>query len=331
MPTPTPTEILYGVAAIVLVTILFKIFKCFWGTLIVIGEGNVCVVERLGKFNRILQPGMHLTLPFVESCRTVKWTHTVEDTFAKRSRQEIIHTHLITTQEILYDFPEIKVSTKDRLTVELNGILFFKIVDPVKAVYSITDLYQAIEQLCVTSVRDIISSMTLDDAIKGKLVTQESVLKEFGSAAESWGVKITRFDIQSLTPNQEVLAGIEKLARVQREAQAQLETDTVKNKIAVQKAETEMLLKQREAETEALIKRKQAESVAFEIESRANAEKIRLEKILSVNGITQDFLIQSEYTKAWQAITQMNNNNKVIIIPMESAKFFGASSLNNLD
>lgn len=313
-------------SAAIALSLIVKIYN----TLLVVREGYVCVIERFGRYNRLLTPGYHVLIPFVENCKVVTWTHTVEDTFAQVNRQETLQTHLISTQEILYDFPQIKVVTKDRLIVELNGFLFFKIVDPMKAVYSINDLYQAIEQLCVTSVRDVISSMTLDDAIEGKLIIQANIFKDFKTCADSWGVKVTKFDIQSLTPSRDVLHSIEMMAKSRRETQAKLETETVKNKIALAKIETETLLKKKEAETQEFIKRQQAETVAFEIESRANAEKIRLEKMLSIKGIDQQYLIQLEYTKAWEQLTRMSGGNKVMIIPMESAKFFGSSNLDSL-
>lgn len=295
----------------------------------VISEGQCTLVERFGKYDRTLDPGVHLILPLVERCKTVHWVRTVEDTFQKVTRQETIHTHLISKQEMLYDFPAINVVTKDRLIVEINGLLFFRIIDPVKAVYTVTDLYQAVEQLCNTYIRDIISQMPLEETMEGKVAIQNGMMNEFQAVSKSWGIIITRFDIQSILPSKDILKSIERLATAQREAQAKLETNITQTKIDVQKVETQALLKKKTADAESYVMRQQAETVAFEISSRAEAERTRIENLLRIEGIDQQYLVQLEYSKAWQSITQMKEQN-TIIIPMESAKFFGSSELGSL-
>ncbi|KAG2381548.1 hypothetical protein C9374_005932 [Naegleria lovaniensis] len=319
----------------ILILVLIYLFN---KSIIQVRTNEVVCVERLGQFSRTLNAGLHFILPFVEEVKWVRWVHTVENSFSHKTELKVEEMYRIPTQEILFDFPTLNVTTKDRIAADVNGIMFFRIQNPYKAVYEISDLYQSIEQLIYTSLRDAISKITLDEAIEGKSKIKDSISEDFKSLEESWGVKLTKFDIQSIEAPSSIAKSIEKLVAAQREAQAELEKTRSLQQAKLLKIQTEQEIellacdtankkKLNDSQTETEIAKQKAESESMAIRLKAESEALYLSKILSVHGIDQSYLIQKEYTKAVEHLSQ--SGNKVIVIPMESAKYFGmASTLN---
>ena len=323
--------IIYSLLALILLYLLNHSF-------LQVRTNEIVCVERLGQFSRTLKAGLHFIVPFVEQVKWVRWVHTVENPFSHKTELKVEEMYRIPTQEILFDFPTLNVTTKDRIAADVNGIMFFRIQNPVKAVYEICDLYQSIEQLIYTSLRDAISKITLDEAIEGKSKIKDSIAEDFKSLEESWGVKLTKFDIQSIEAPSSIAKSIEKLVAAQREAQAELEKTRSLQQAKLLKIQTEQEIellacdtankkKLNDAQTETEIAKQKAESESLAIRMKAESEALYLSKILSVKGIDQSYLIQKEYTQAVRHLSQ--SSNKVIVIPMESAKYFGMTSTWN--
>ena len=308
--------------------------------IIVVRTNEVVLVERFGVYLKALQPGFHFLLPFADTLKEVNWEHNIEDPETHVTRLESLRTSRIPTHETMFDFPTFRLTTKDRITARVNGIMFFKITDPYKAAYEISDLYQAVEQLIYTSMRDAISKTTLDEAVEGKTKIRNSIYQDLEPLEGSWGVRFTKFDIQSIEAPDHVTSSIEKLAESQRQAQAELEKtralqEAKKLKIQTEQEiellqnETKNKIKTIEAQTQLEIAKINAESEMIATQKKAQAEAYFLEKILSIKGVTEQYLIQKEHTNAIQHLSK--GNNKVIVIPMESAKYFGLTSVNNLE
>ncbi|EFC39495.1 predicted protein [Naegleria gruberi] len=317
----------------------FIVLRIILNCIITVSTNEVVLVEYLGKYSRTLTSGFHILLPFVESVKEVTWIRTIEDTLTRRTKLSTVRTGRISTSEVMFDFPALDVSTKDRIIAKVNGIMFFKIVNPYKAVYEISDLYQSMEQLVYTSMRDAISKITLDEAIEGKSTIKASIHEDFKGLENSWGVKLTKFDIQSIEAPESIQKSIEKLVSAQREAQAELEKTRALQEAKKLKIQTEQEIQLlecdaknkrniMEANTEAQVLKAKAESEAMNIEKMAKAEAIYLEKILSVKGISQEYLLQKEYTKSIEHLAK--SGNRTFIIPFESAKYFGMNNVSSL-
>ena len=209
----------YCVALVVLVLLLCILAS----STIVVNTNEVMLIERLGQYTRTLTPGLYFINPFIDHAKHVEWKHIIEDRYGRSTRIESKILSRIPTNEIIYDIPGVEVITRDRLTANVNGVMFYKITDTYKAVYNISDLYQSMEQLCYTVLHECSGTMELAQLLDNKPTIGKAVRAAFENAEENWGVKVTRFEIQSLRPSEEIVKLTEKLSRTQREATAELE------------------------------------------------------------------------------------------------------------
>jgi len=342
---------------ILLAFICFVVVILIWRTVFcVVESGTQIVLERLGNFNRVLSPGLHCIPPFLYSKKSVYWTRTEETRTGTTSRvsKKTYHLSAIPIVEQVHDLPEFRSSTKDRIDVFVNGLIFYKIVDAKKAVYNINDLYGAIESLVETAIRDFTSKESLEEVFvkRDKLMAQ--VLSCFTECEDNWGVKIIRFDVQEINCSNEVRKATEAAVMKKREAEAQLTMAEARKQtqlLEVQahnevkesklKAEWELELKQAEKERKLneinnqiamektqmemkLLQMKETQK-AQSILSQAEAEADSIRKLLSVTGITPEYLRHRNQLQAWS--TMASNPNNKIVLPYNSVQLLGAQSL----
>src|SRR5687767_2859253 len=155
------------------------------------------VVERLGKYYDTLGAGLHILWPFLD---TVRYKHSLK--------------------EIALDVPEQICITKDNVQVGVDGVLYFKILNPERASYGISDYSWAIQQLAQTNLRSEIGKIDLDRTFEERTNINREVVAEVDKASESWGVKVLRYEIKNITPPHDVLAAMEKQMRAEREKRA---------------------------------------------------------------------------------------------------------------
>ena len=163
----------------------------------VVPQQNAWVVERLGKFDRTLQAGFHILIPFLE---TVRYKHTLK--------------------EVALDVPEQVCITRDNVQVAVDGVLYIKIMNPERASYGISDYNYAISQLAQTNLRSEIGKIDLDRTFEERTNINSMVVTEVDKASEAWGVKVLRYEIKNITPPKDVLAAMEKQMRAEREKRA---------------------------------------------------------------------------------------------------------------
>jgi len=208
--------IILGLIAIFVIVLAALGFK-------IVQQSETMVIERLGRYNRTLPSGINIIWPIFDRPREIIWRFVKQD--INLSGKSIITNRPITKldlRETVYEFPKQNVITKDNVGTEINAIIYFQIVDPVKAVYEISNLPDAIEKLTQTTLRNVIGEMDLDqtltsrDTINGKLRT---VLDDAG---HKWGVKVNRVELQDINPPQEIRAAMEKQMRAERDKRAKV-------------------------------------------------------------------------------------------------------------
>src|SRR5438552_5621568 len=155
---------LYGMGIFFAVLFVFFIILLSKSVYLV-QQAEVMIIERLGQFDRIIGPGLHIVVPFVEQPRQIMWTFARSEGHGKRYYSVTEVLDRIDLREAMYDFPKQNVITKDNVTMEINAILYYQITDPKAAVYEVNDLPQAIEKYTQTRLRDIIGSMDLDETL----------------------------------------------------------------------------------------------------------------------------------------------------------------------
>jgi len=229
----------------------------------VVPQQQAWVVERLGKYNETLGAGLHILWPFLD---TVRYKHSLK--------------------EIALDVPEQVCITKDNVQVAVDGVLYFKILNPERASYGISDYSWAIQQLAQTNLRSEIGKIDLDRTFEERTNINSQVVQEVDKASESWGVKVLRYEIKNITPPKDVLAAMEKQMRAEREKRAVILQSEGERDAAINSAEghKQQVIKNSEAARQRQINEAEGQAQALLAVATATAEGIR--KVAEATTIT---------------------------------------------
>ena len=179
--------LIFAVIAVIFITQTFKI----------VPQQNAWVVERLGKYDRTLTPGLKFVLPFIEK---VAYKHSLK--------------------EVPLDVPSQVCITRDNTQLQVDGIIYFQVTDPMRASYGSSNYLVAITQLAQTLLRSVIGKMELDKTFEERDTINASVVNALDEAAANWGVKVLRYEIKDLTPPAEILRSMQAQITAEREKRA---------------------------------------------------------------------------------------------------------------
>lgn len=268
----------------------------------VVSQSDIYVIERLGKYNKVLSGGLNFIIPIVDSVRNI-----------------------LTTREQMVDIPKQSVITKDNVNISIDGIVFYKIDSAQDATYNVVDFRSSISNLAMTTLRSEIGSMELDATLSNRDSLNRDLQHALGEAAINWGVKITRVEISDISVPKE----IQKAMNMQMEAE--------REKRAIQtRAEAQKEAQIREAEAF-----KQSEILKAEaIERMADAKKYEQEKVAqgqqnameSINEAMQrnqkaaEFLLAKDRIAAFKAMAESSSTDKMIL-PYDVAQMVGSMSV----
>ncbi len=298
---------------------VFVIFMIAKGVRI-IQQSEAMVIERFGKYRTTLMAGFNIIIPVFDKPREIifRYTRDLPDgnkyvQFSKKERIDL--------RESVYDFPKQNVITKDNVMTEINALLYFQVMDPVKAMYEIENLPMAIEKLTQTTLRNVIGELDLDecltsrDTINGKL---RAILDE---ASHKWGVKVNRVELQDINPPRDIREAMEKQMRAERDRRAQIIDAEGSKRAAILQAEGVQQKQINEAEGQKQAQILEAEGDAQARIRRAEGESaaIRMvsEAIKGTNADPANYLIAMRYLETLEAMTS-GKDNKVVYIPFEA-------------
>lgn len=205
---------------------------------IIVQQAEVVIVERLGKYAKTLESGLNFIVPIIEAPRGVAWkiTHKGLD---GGSYSYIKEKTKIDLRESVYDFPRQTVITKDNVSISINALLYFQIVDAKSAVYEIQNLPEAIEKLTQTTLRNLVGQLDLDETLVSRDKINVELRSILDEATNKWGVKVNRVELQDIIPPQDIQSAMEKQMKAERDRRAAiLEAEGLK-KSAILKAEGE--------------------------------------------------------------------------------------------
>lgn len=246
---------------------------------IIVQQAEVVIVERLGKFDRVLQSGFNFIIPVLEAPRAIDWKVTQKG-FDGSTYSIIQKRTKIDLREAVYDFPRQNVITKDNVSISINALLYFQIVDPKSAVYEIQNLPDAIEKLTQTNLRNLVGQLDLDESLVSRDKINHELRAILDEATNKWGVKVNRVELQDIIPPADIQSAMEKQMKAERDRRAAiLEAEGLK-KSAVLKAEgeKEAAINRAEGEKQANILR--AEGVAQARILEADGEKKLFKELL---------------------------------------------------
>ena len=268
----------------------------------VVPQQHAWVVERLGRFYAVLEPGLNFVIPFVDR---VAFRHDL--------------------REIPLDVPSQICITKDNTQLQVDGILYFQVTDPKLASYGSSNYIIAITQLAQTTLRSIIGRMELDKTFEEREQINANVVAALDEAALNWGVKVLRYEIKDLTPPAEILRAMQAQITAEREKRAVIATSEGKKQEQINLAEgaREAAIAQSQGERQAEINNAQGQAAAILAIAEANAKAIRqvAEAIEAPGGMQSvNFKIAEQYVAAFGNLAIKSNT---MILPTNAADVAG--------
>ena len=287
--------------------------------IVIVQQAEVVVIERLGKFDRVLQSGFNFIIPVLEAPRAIDWKAT------KKGFDGVTYSYVekrtrIDLREAVYDFPRQNVITKDNVSISINALLYFQIMDPKSAVYEIQNLPEAIEKLTQTNLRNLVGQLDLDESLVSRDKINQELRAILDEATNKWGVKVNRVELQDIIPPSDIQSAMEKQMKAERDRRAAiLEAEGLK-KSAVLKAEgeKEAAINRAEGDKQANILR--AEGIAQARILEADGEKEAIQRIINAladKGQPDKYLIAMKYLETMKTITS-GKDNKVVYMPYEA-------------
>jgi regulator of protease activity HflC (stomatin/prohibitin superfamily) len=278
----------------------------------IVPQQNAWVVERLGKFHSALEPGMNIIVPFIDR---VAYKHSLK--------------------EVPLDIPEQICITKDNTQLSVDGIIYFQVVDPKLASYGSSNYIQAITQLAQTALRSVVGKMELDKTFESRDDINHIIVQVLDEAGRTWGIKVLRYEIKSLTPPESILRSMQAQITAEREKRAVIATSEGKRQqeINVADGQRQAAILESEGQKQAQINKAAGEAQAIELVANANANAVRVvaTAIEAPGGMSAANLkIAEKYVEAFQNLARTNNT---LIIPSNLSDIAGlvASAMTVLD
>ena len=289
----------------------------------IVKQSESMIIERLGKYSSTLEAGINVIIPIIDKPRTVQWRYAVEDgqgrryvTYKTRERIDL--------RETVFDFPKQSVITKDNVVTEINALIYFQIVDPVKSVYEINNLPNAIEKLTQTTLRNVIGELELDDCLASRDTINNKLRIILDDATNKWGVKVNRVELQDINPPQDIKEAMEKQMRAERNRRAQIIEAEGTKKATVLHAEgqKEAAINEAEGHKQAKILYAEGEATARIKVAEAEAQAIQkiAEAVVETKADPAQYLIAIKYIDTLEQILREGGaGQKTVFMPYEAS------------
>src|SRR5437762_2760286 len=241
--------IFLGLVAFFGLIVLGKAFK-------IVGQAEVLVVERLGRFHRVARSGLNILIPFLEQPRAINVRYAEADVGGVKRIAARTTTRIDLREQVL-NFPSQPVITKDNVTIDIDAVLYYRVADPQKATYSIQNLPYALETLTRTTLRNIVGDIELDQTLASRDMINKRMRDVIEEAAVSWGVDVTRVELQAIEPPRDIQQSMELQMRAERERRAAVTNAEAGKRAAILESEgqRDAQLRKTGGEKEAAIRR----------------------------------------------------------------------------
>ncbi|MBK4734555.1 SPFH domain-containing protein [Noviherbaspirillum pedocola] len=283
--------------------IIFILAVVFIGkTIQVVPQQHAWVVERLGKYHAILGPGLNIVVPFID---------------------RIAYKHLL--KEIPLDVPPQVCITKDNTQLQVDGILYFQVTDPMRASYGSSNYVAAITQLAQTTLRSVIGRMELDKTFEERDHINTAIVNAIDESATNWGVKVLRYEIKDLTPPKEILHAMQAQITAEREKRALIAASEGRRQeqINIAAGEREAAIAKSEGEKQAAINRAQGQAAAIIAIAQATADALRqtASAIREPGGADAvNLKVAEQYVNAFANLAKTNNS---LVVPADVSNLSG--------
>lgn len=282
----------------VAIAVVYTILKCIR----IVPQKQAFIVERLGKYYKTLDAGLHLLWPIVDN---VAYKHTLK--------------------EQAIDVPPQQCITRDNITVEVDGILYLQVMDPAKASYGIGNYLFATTQLAQTTMRSEMGKLELDKSFEERTLVNCQIVEAVDKASDPWGIKVTRYEIKNITPPQTIRDAMEKQMRAEREKRALIAESEGDRQAKINRAEGDKQEAIAKSEGEKMKRINEAEGRSQEILLVAQAQATGIERVataISTKGGSEAVNMQlaQQYLNEFGKLAKTNNS---MIIPTDLANVAG--------
>src|SRR5688572_18846476 len=296
------TFFFFGFIAIVLLVIAVK-------TIRIVPQATVMLVERLGRFDKVASSGLNILVPFLDRPRAVYWTNSRPGMTSIDLREQYI------------DLPPQPVITRDNVTIHVDSVVYWQVIDPVKAIYEMNDLVGGIVQLTITGMRSVMGEMDLDHTLSSRDAINSKLRIILDEATDKWGVKVTRVDVKNISPPEDVRLTMEKQMTAERNRRALILQAEGDKQAAITRAEGEKqaAVTRSEGNKQSAILDAEGAAQARLVAASAEAQAInQITQIIGNPEQTAQYLITARYIESLRDMTR-TQNSKVIFMPMETS------------
>ena len=277
-------------ALIVIAIVAFFVFVVCWRTIKIIPQARAGIVERLGRYHRTLNAGLAIVVPFVDRLRP-----------------------MIDLREQVVSFPPQPVITEDNLVVNIDSVIYFQVTDAKSATYEIANYIQAIEQLTVTTLRNVIGGMALEKTLTSRDGINSALRGVLDEATGKWGIRVNRVELKAIDPPASIKDTMEKQMRADREKRAAILQAEGQQRAAILTAE---------GEKQAAVLRAEGQRQATILEAEGQAKAIDTVFKAIHEGNPDPQLLAYQYVQALPQIAK-GESNKVWIVPAEFQRALG--------
>ena len=290
-----------GFLIILIVIIAIIAFK----TIKIVKQSEVYIIERLGKFYKVADAGLTIIVPFIDQVRSV-----------------------VSLKQQTMDVPPQGVITQDNVTITIDTVVFYKITDPAKAVYEIQSLKKGIEYLAITTIRDIVGKMDLDQTFSSRDAINDKLRVILDEATDQWGCKVDRVEIKDITPPADIRDAMEKQMNAERNKRAlilQAEGER-QSAITIAEGQKEAAILEAEADKESRMRRAAGEAEAIKKVAEAKAKEIEMVYGALKAAKPDDKIVQLKSLEALKEVA--NGEANKVFIPFEATS--ALSSLGSI-
>ena len=307
------TLILFSSLSILVVVLLGKGIR-------IVKQSEAMLIERLGKYHRTLESGINIVIPVIDRPRQINWRYT-ETGFNGEVISVFKLQDRIDLRENVYDFPKQNVITRDNVVTDINALIYFQIIEPLKSVYEIGNLPNAIEKLTQTTLRNVVGEMDLDQCLSSRDTINAKLRAILDDATNKWGVKVNRVELQDINPPLAIRDAMEKQMRAERTRRATiLEAEGEKgSQILTAEGQRESDIQRAEGQKQSAILEAEGQAQARIRVAQAEAEAIRLvsEAVKGYAGDPVQYLIAQRYLETLSVMTS-GTGTKTVFLPFEA-------------